>query len=191
MPHLERFLNIWKFIYLFVQDIESSVSSTFCAIFDSLKLCKVHYFGKRWFFSWNISSWCMPQRKGFFIIWQVFYPYVQSMKRSVSLIVLRYLRLSYALYGPFIWKKMIFFMKYFKLVHALTWKIPHYMKCILFICTRQETIWIFINFPLSATLKSLLRYILYLEKDDFQWNISSWCMHQLERFLIIWQVLYA
>ena len=30
------------------------------------------------------------------------------MKRSVSLIVLRYLRLSYALNGIFLWKKMIF-----------------------------------------------------------------------------------
>ena len=36
------------------------------------------------------------------------------MKRSVSLIVLRYLRLSYALYGPFIWKKMIFFHEIFQ-----------------------------------------------------------------------------
>ena len=43
-----------------------------------------------------------------------FYPYVQSMKRSVSLIVLRYLRLSCALYGPFIWKKMIFFHEIFQ-----------------------------------------------------------------------------
>ena len=29
MPQVERFLNIWKFIYSYVQDIESSVSSTF------------------------------------------------------------------------------------------------------------------------------------------------------------------
>ena len=72
MPQLERFLNIWTVFYSYVQDIESSVSSTFCAICDSLKLCKVHYFGKRWFFSWNISSWCMPQLERFFIIWQVF-----------------------------------------------------------------------------------------------------------------------
>ena len=29
MPQVERFLNIWKIIYSYVQDIESSVSSTF------------------------------------------------------------------------------------------------------------------------------------------------------------------
>ena len=28
MPQIERILNIWKFIYSYVQDIESSVSST-------------------------------------------------------------------------------------------------------------------------------------------------------------------
>ena len=71
-------------------------------------LWKVHYFWKKMIFSWNISSWCMPQLEIFLIIWQVFYPYVQDMKHSVSLIVLRYLRLPYALYGTFVWKKMIF-----------------------------------------------------------------------------------
>ena len=39
---------------------------------------------------------------------ECFYPNVQGMKHSVSLIVLRYLRLPYALYGTFVWKKMIF-----------------------------------------------------------------------------------
>ena len=81
------------------------------------------FFGKKMnFFPWNISSWSMPQLERFLIIWQVFYPYVQGMKRSVYFIVLRYLRLSYALYGTFFWKNMIFLMKYFKLVHAPTWK---------------------------------------------------------------------
>ena len=131
MPQLERFLNIWKFIYSYVQDIESSVSSTFCAICDSLKLCRVHYFGKRWFF-----------------------------------------------------------MKYFKLVHAPTWKILHYMIGFLSICTRHEAFGFFDCFALSATLLCLERYIS-LEKDDFSWNISSWSMPQLERFLIIWEVFYS
>ena len=107
MPQLKRFLNIWKFIYSYVQDIESSVSSTFCAICDSLKLCKVHYFGKRWFF-----------------------------------------------------------MKYFKLVHAPTWKILQYMTGFLAICTRHEAFGFFDCFALSATLLCLVRSI-FLEKDDF------------------------
>ena len=53
------------FFYSYVQDRYSSVPSTVFAFCDSLMLCKVHYFGKRWYF-----------------------------------------------------------MKYFKLVHAPTWKIP-------------------------------------------------------------------
>ena len=65
----------------------------------------------------------------------------------------------------FVWKRW-FFMKYFKLVHAPTWKIPHYMKVILFICTRQEAFCIFKFFSLSGTLLCLVRYIFW-EKDDF------------------------
>ena len=78
-----------------------------CAICNSLELCKVHYFGKRWFF-----------------------------------------------------------MKYFKLVHAPTWKIPFYMKFFLFICTRHRKFGIFNNFPLSATLLCLVRY-KFVEKMNF------------------------
>ena len=72
----------------------------FCAICDSLMLCKVHYFGKRWFF-----------------------------------------------------------MTYFKLVHAPTWKIPFYMTGFLSTCTRHETFRIFNIFPLSATPLCPVRYI--------------------------------
>ena len=125
MPQLERFHNIWKFIYSYVQDIEISVSSTFCAICDSLKLCKVHYFGKRWFLSWNISSWCMPQLERFFIIWQVF----------------------------------------------------------LAICTRHKAFGFSDCFALSATLLCLVPSIFWKKMIFFSWNISSWWMPQLERFL--------
>ena len=108
MPQLERFLNIRKFIYLYVQNIESSVSSTFLRYLRLSNAFKGTLFWKKMIFSWNISNWFMPQLEIFLIIWQVFYPYVQGMKHSVSLIVLRYLRLSYALNGIFLWKKMIF-----------------------------------------------------------------------------------
>ena len=74
------------------------------------------------------------------------------MKRSVSLIVLRYLRLSYALYGPSFWIKMIFFMKYFMLVHAPTWKIPQYMNCFLFICTRHRVRYLQLFFAICDSL---------------------------------------
>ena len=216
--------------------------STFCAFCDYLKLCKVHDFGKKDVFLWNISSWCMPQLKRFLIIWQVYYPYVQGKKHSVSLIILHYLRLPYVLYDTFFWKKVIFheifqvgaclnlkdssfyewfsihvykawsnrylpifcsicdslmlykvhfvwkrwfFMKYFKLVHAPTWKIPHYMKVILFICTRQEAFCIFKFFSLSWTLLCLVRYIFWEKDDFFSWNIASWCMPQLERWFFM------
>ena len=39
--------------------------SLFWAICDSLMPCTVHFFGKIWFFWWNISSWCMPQLERF------------------------------------------------------------------------------------------------------------------------------
>ena len=83
----------------------------------------------------------------------------------------------------FVWKRWF-------LVHAPNWKISHYMKGILFICTRQAAICIFNNFPLSATLLCLGLYIFWKKMIFFSWNISSWCMPQLERFLIIWKYFY-
>ena len=50
----------------------------------------------------------MPQLERFLIILQVLYRYVQSMKNSVCLIVLRYLRLPNALYDTYFLEKMIF-----------------------------------------------------------------------------------
>ena len=47
--------------------------------------------------------------------------------------------------------KRWFFMKYFKLVHAPTWKIPHYMRGFLFICTRHD-------YALCGTFVSKKRY---------------------------------
>ena len=103
-------------------------------------------------FSWNISSCCMPQLERFLLIWQVFYPYVQGKKHSVSSTIFFYLRLSYALYGTFFGKRW-FFMKYFKLVHAPTWKIPYYMQ-VFYLCTRQEAFRYLIQF--SSTCDSLM-----------------------------------
>ena len=114
MPRLERFLNIWKVFYSYVQDIESSVSSTFLLYLRLPTALQGTLLWKKMIFSWNISSWCLPQLERILIIWQVFYPYVQGMKLSVSLIVLCHLRLSYALYGNFFWKKMIFFHEIFQ-----------------------------------------------------------------------------
>ena len=138
----------------------------FFAICDSLMLCKVHCFCKRWFFAWNISSWCMPQLERFLNIWKFFYSFVQDIQSSVSSTLMRYLRLPTALQGTLFWEKMIFHEIYFKLVHAQTWKIPFYMIGFLSICTRQESFGIFNNFPLSATLLCLVRYNC-VEKDGF------------------------
>ena len=110
----------------------------------------------------------MPQLERFLIIWQVFYSYVQGKKHSVSSTIFLYLRLSYALYGTFFGKRW-FFMKYFKLVQAPTWKIPYYMTGFLSICTRHKAFGIFNNFPLFATPSYPVRYI-FLEKDEFSLN---------------------
>ena len=74
---------------------------------------------------------------------------------------LRYLRLPKALQGTLFWKKMIFFMKYFKLAHALTWKILHYMTGFLSICTRHKAFGFFDCFALSATLLCLVPSIFW------------------------------
>ena len=132
MPQLERFLNIWYFFYSYVQDIQSSVSSTFLRYLRLLNALEGTLFWKKMIFSWNISSWCMPKFDRFLIIWNEFYSYVQGKKHLVSSTIFVYLRLSYALYGTFFFEK----------------------------------------------------------KDDFSWTISSLCMPQLEKFLIIWQVFY-
>ena len=131
-------------------------------------LCLVWYiffWKKKDDFSWTISSLCMPQLEKFLIIWQVFYSYVQGKKHSVSSTIFLYLRLSYALYSTFFGKRW-FFMKYFKLVQAPTWKIPYYITGFLSICTRHKAFGIFNNFPLSATPSYPVRYI-FLEKDEF------------------------
>ena len=153
MPQLERFLNIWKFIYSYVQDIESSVSSTFCAICDSLKLCKVHYFGKRWFFLKYFKLVHAPTWK----ILHYMIGFLSICTRHKAFGFFDWFALSatlLCLVPSIFWKKMIFFfMKYFKLVHAPTWKIPQYMNCFLFICTRHR-----------------VRYMLQLERFLNMWK---------------------
>ena len=140
-------------------------------------------------FSWNISSWCMPQLERFLNIWNIFYSFVQDIESSVSSSFMRYLRLPTALQGTLFWKKMIF-LKYFKLVHVPTWKIPFYMKFVLFICTRHRKFGIFNFYALSAT-PYCFAMDHYFGKRWFSWNISSWCMPQLERFLFIWNLFYS
>ena len=123
MPQLERFLNIWNFFYSYVQDIQSSVSSTFLRYLRLLNALEGTLFWKKMIFSWNISSWCMPKFDRFLIIWNEFYSYVQGKKHLVFSTIFVYLRLSYALYGTFFSeKKRWFFMNYFKFVHAPTWQ---------------------------------------------------------------------
>ena len=189
----------------------------FCAICDFLMLWKVHYFGKKMIFSWNISSWCMPKFDRFLIIWNEFYSYVQGKKHLVSSTIFVYLRLSYALYGTFFWKKKDDF----------SWTIsslcmPHLEKFLIiwqvfYPYVQGKKHWVSSTFP---NLKDSLLYdrfsihmykarsirylqqfssirvslmpctVHFLEEEDFSWNISSWCRPQLERFLIIWQGFY-
>ena len=95
----------------------------FCASCDSLMPCTVHFVEKNDFFSWNFSSWCMPQLESFLNTWFFFYSYVQDRYSSVPSTVFAICD-SLMLCKVHYFGKRCYFMKYFKLVHAPTWKIP-------------------------------------------------------------------
>ena len=67
-----------------------------------------------------------------------FYSYVQGMQHLVSSIFFLYLRLPNALYGIFYLEKDDYCHKYFKLAHAPTLNIPHYMLRDVSIHTQRE-----------------------------------------------------
>ena len=136
----------------------------FSSICDSLMPCAVQFCRKRWIFNVKFQVGACPNMKDS-LISEYFSLHTYKTYRVRYHHFFRYLRLPYALQGTLFWKKK--FMKYFKLVHAPTWKIPHYMTGFLFICTRQEAICIFNNFPLSATLLCLVRYIFFWKKMNF------------------------
>ena len=137
----------------------------FFAICDSLMLCKVHCFGKRWFFHEIFQVGACPNLKDS-LIYENFSIHLYKTYK------VRYLQLLCAICDSLLlckvhyFGKRWFFMKYFKLVHAPTWKIPFYMKFFLFIPIRHRKFGIFNNFPLSATLLCLVRYN-FVEKDEF------------------------
>ena len=163
--------------------------STFCAFCDYLTRCKVHDFGKKMIFYEIFQVGACPNLKDS----SLYDRFIIHMYKARSI---RFLWLFCAICDSLMsctihfFGKRWFFMKYFKLVHASTWKIPHFMIGFLFMCTRLEAIGNSQSFALSATPLCCTRYIL-CEKDDFSWNISSWCMPQLERFLIIWKLFYS
>ena len=84
------------------------------------------------------------------------------MKRSVYFIVLRYLRLSYALDGTFFLEKYDFFNEIFQVGAC-----PNLKDSLISICTRHDASGFFDCFALSATLLCLVRYICF-EKEIFQ-----------------------
>ena len=137
----------------------------FCAICDSLMSCTIHFFWKKVIFHEIFQvGVCLNLKDSSFYDWFSIHVYKAWSNRY--LLIFCSICDSLMLYKVhFVWKRW-FFMKYFKLVHAPTWKIPHYMKVILFICTRQEAFCIFKFFSLSRTLLCLVRYIFW-EKDDF------------------------
>ena len=137
----------------------------FCAICDSLMSCTIHFFWKKVIFHEIFQvGVCLNLKDSSFYDWFSIHVYKAWSNRY--LLIFCSICDSLMLYKVhFVWKRW-FFMKYFKLVHAPTWKIPHYMKVILFICTRQEAFCIFKFFSLSRTLLCLVRYI-FGEKDDF------------------------
>ena len=166
MPQLERFLNIWNFFYSFVQDIESSVSSTFMRYLRLPTALQGTLFWKKMIFHQIFQVGACPNLKDSLL----YERYSIHMYKARSIQYLQQFSSICDSLMPwtvhFFFGKRWFLMKYFKLVHAPTWKIPYYMTGFLSICTRQEAFGIFNNFSLSATLLCLVRYN-FGEKDKF------------------------
>ena len=106
-----------------------------------------------------------------------FYSYVQDRKHSVSPTFFRN-----GFECTSFWKKMIYHEIF------LVGPCPNLKDSLLYErfsihMNKALSIGIF-NFALSATPLCCARYI-FLEKDDFSGNLSSWCMAQLERYHII------
>ena len=188
-------------------------------------------FWKKWFFHEIFQVGACPNLKDS-SLYDRFSIHMYKVEAFGFFLVFRYLRLSYALYGIFFWKKMIFheifqvgacpnlkdslsydrfsihmynawsiryfqhfssirfltkvfFMKYFKLVHAPTWKIAHYMTGFLSICTRHEAFGFFDCFALSVTPLCFVRYICWKRMtvhDIFQVGaILTW---KIPRYMI-------
>ena len=132
----------------------------FCAIWDSQVLCKVHSFGKRRFFYKYFKLFLAPTLNiPHYMVSDVF---IYTQREAFGIFsVLCYMRLPWlCLETSSFWKKTIFFVKYFKLVHAQTWKIPHFMNGFLFMCKRHEAIGTANFFAISATPLCFTRYIL-------------------------------
>ena len=106
MPQFERFLFIWQVFYTFVQDIESSVSSTSFLYLQLSYALYGKFCRKRWIFYGIFQVGACPNLKDSLIY---IYSYVQDIESSVPSTFLRYLRLPKALQGTLFWKKMILY----------------------------------------------------------------------------------
>ena len=109
----------------------------------SLKLCKVHYFGKRWFFMKYLKDSSLYDRFSIHMYkaWSVRFLWLFcAICDSLMPCTVHFL------------EKDEFSMKYFKLVHAPTWKIPQYMNCFLLICTRHRVRYLQLVFAICDSL---------------------------------------
>ena len=161
----------------------------FCAICDFLILWKVHYFGKRWFFHeifqvgacpnlidsslYEMNSIHMYKARSIWYL-QQFLSICDSLMPSMVHFLGKKKMIFHELFQvcacPNLKNSLLydrFSIHMYKarsigyLQHAPTWKIPYYMTGFLFICPRQEAFGIFNNFPLSASLLCLVRYIFW------------------------------
>ena len=131
-----------------------------------LRLCKVYYFGKRLFFHEIFQFGACPNLKDS-SLYDRFSIYMYKAW-SIRVFFLLYCAICDSLLpcSVHFFGKRWFFMKYFNLVHAPTWKIPYYMTGFRSICTRHETFGIFNIFPLSATPSCPVRYFFW-KKNEF------------------------
>ena len=143
----------WKVVY-----------SSFCANCDSLMLC-IKHFWKKMIFHEIFQVGACPQLKDS----SLYERYSIHIYKTRSIRSLQQCSSTCDFLMPctvHCFGKRWFLMKYFKLVHASTWKIPHYMTSFLPICTRHDAFGFFDCFALSTTPLCVVRYI-FSEKNDF------------------------
>ena len=104
--------------------------------------CTVHFFWKKINFHEIFQVGACPNLKDSYI-YEIFL-FICTRHREFGIFNFFVLSATpYCFARYIVLEKDDFFVKYFKLVHAPTWKISHYMTGILSICTRHEALGFF------------------------------------------------
>ena len=137
----------------------------FSPICESFFPCALHFVWKKMIFHEIFQVGACPNLKDSFLYHRLSIHMYKARSIRYLQQFLLYLQLSYALYGTFFQKKMIFH-EIFQVGACPNLKDSLLYAGFLFICTRHETFGIFNIFPLSATPLCPVRYI-FLKKMNF------------------------